>query len=149
MLAGAATKLILLYDPEEADHEAYAEARCLGDCDRCQAARPHFEALRAEARLERKKAEDTNAYPYAVTRTGLHRSQCPHITELMADLVDDSKRGGSHHLRAFAHDGEKSSGWAVFSTRLSTAQAGAWTAEHTGPRGGLRYLCKTCKPEHP
>ncbi|MEU8776501.1 hypothetical protein [Streptomyces sp. NPDC048606] len=145
-LAAAAAKLIRTHDPDEADPREYAAARCYGDCERCRARRPEFEAIHARALVEKAKGADTLTYPYAVTRNGLHRSDCPHITDTISHIRGYEMRD----LKSFVHEDEEHSGWAAFSTFLDRNEAAAWVAERCGPRGGRQYrLCRICSPEHP
>ncbi|WP_148281609.1 hypothetical protein [Nocardiopsis alba] len=122
----------------------WAYARCFGDCDLCMRRKAKYEGYVAKysawAQAWEAAGASPDRYPFAMTKSTVHRSDCGIVTPAPYSLQHKPI-----DLRTFAHiEGDVMVG-ALPSTRHETH---VWMSERTGPKGGRNYrLCKTCSPE--
>ncbi|MEU5898735.1 hypothetical protein [Streptomyces venezuelae] len=156
LLASAADKVVLACDPQEADPDMRALARCYGDCDECIARKPDFDRRLHQVLVQRERYRDPAAHPWAAIRSTLHRITCRHVESLgqtcgllFTNLGEIDPEEYAQQLKWSVHDDSAGiPGEAC--TVLARHEAASWIAERTGPKGGERFkTCGICHPERP
>ncbi|WP_405534708.1 hypothetical protein OG787_08115 [Streptomyces sp. NBC_00075] len=150
------------FDYESAeDRQAWCERD--GGCEACRRHQSDFERLVADAEGFWRRYQQPEKYPFTAGKKGLHETGCSVVKRAMPKQF--SRPVGSQFsqaLREYAHaanpfmdtgnyedfDGcwNRAATYPTFRP-MTVAEARAWTAQNTGPKGGRNYKpCRVCAP---
>ncbi|MFD5610576.1 hypothetical protein [Kitasatospora sp. NPDC127060] len=159
LLLLAARELYIPFEAYTFEAEDHLEALCLQDppnCPLCQARRDWFESELDAADNLWARYTQPEKHRFIAGRSGLHEVTCPVARrEMPPTYARPAGDAYTAQLRRYAHSVDPHSGQSDLEyardhprwKAMTSAEARAWMAENTGPKGGRSYKkCRRCAP---
>jgi len=125
-----------------------------GGCRICDECRSAFEHLLKESGERWHRFQRPDEFPFTVSKHGLHVTTCSVVNREMprefappeGDAYTQALRTYAHTVNPYGDDFEGERAYPRFEP-LTAAQARAWVASRTGPKGGRNFKrCQRCAP---
>ncbi|MFJ4094035.1 hypothetical protein ACIPYS_20850 [Kitasatospora sp. NPDC089913] len=159
LLLRAARELYIPFEAHLYEDEDTLKDRCLRDpldCPVCRTHRSGFDSALDVADIRWARYTEPEKYPFIAGSRGLHEVGCSVVRrEMPQNYARPAGATYTSELRRHAHRPEHLSYRSPLEesrdyprwSAMTVAEARAWTAERTGPKGGRSYrTCSRCAP---